>query len=80
MPSEAAVPRQRVPLHETVARPPERPRGTWDLLGRLNDAVDILAAPVAFGAAAWLSACRLTWLMRCLKADDDPCTEFDLIA
>lgn len=46
MPGGVAVPRQRDPLHEAVAPPPERSRSAWDLLGRLNDAVDLLALPV----------------------------------
>jgi len=39
--------------------------------GRFVGWIDGLAAPVLYGAAAWLAACRLTWVMRWLKTSHD---------
>lgn len=57
----------------------ERRRGRH--LGRLHDAVDY-AGPLVYGVAAWLAACRMTWLLRTIKSTDDwnPHSELDVVA
>ena len=46
------------------------------LVARIDDVLDY-AAPVLYGAAAWLAACRLTFLLRYVKPTDDPHREHD---
>ena len=49
------------------------------LVARVDEALNY-TGPIVYGVAAWAAACRLTFLMRWLKAGDSEYAEADLIA
>ena len=79
MPGDGQLLRSAHPLRAGLPQPSVRAYGPWGLLGGYASDVVDFAGPIAFGLAAWASACRLTWLMRWLKTSDEEGLEADPI-